>query len=65
MMQQLPALRDPQKAHKPQAFYGDIPTLLGFMIRGVYMGYPYPNFCLCAFLGPPPSFEVSCLVVRG
>ena len=30
----------------------DIPTLLGFSIRGGgYMGYPYPCFCLCAFLG--------------
>ena len=33
-------------------FIWDLPTLLGFIIRGVYMGYPYPNFCLSVFLGP-------------
>ena len=25
---------------------------MGLLYKGVYMGYPYPNFCLCAFLGP-------------
>ena len=43
-----------QKAHKHKHFSGDIPTwsyLIGLQYKGVYMGYPYPNFCLCAFLG--------------
>ena len=26
--------------------------LLGLLFQGVYMGYPYPSFCLCAFWGP-------------
>ena len=29
-----------------------ISLLLGIIIRGFnYMGYPYPNFCVCAFWG--------------
>ena len=27
------------------------PYLNGLHYKGVYMGYPYPNFCLCAFFG--------------
>ena len=34
-----------------RAFYRDIPTLLGLIIRGVYMGYPCPSFCWWAFFG--------------
>ena len=25
---------------------------MGLHDKGVYMGYPYPKFCLCAFFGP-------------
>ena len=32
-------------------FYRDIPTFFGLQYKGIYMGCPYPNFCLCAFLG--------------
>ena len=32
------------------------PYLSGLHYKGVYMGYPYPNFCLCAFLGPSLRF---------
>ena len=46
----LSSLSGTPKAHKHKHVIGDIPTLLGF--KGVYMGYPYPYFCLCAFLGP-------------
>ena len=28
------------------------PYLIGLYYKRVYMGYPYPNFCLCAFGGP-------------
>ena len=28
------------------------PYLIGLQYKGFYMGYPNPNFCLCAFLGP-------------
>ena len=28
------------------------PYLNGLHYKGVYMGYPYPYFCLCASLGP-------------
>ena len=31
------------------------PYLNGLHDKGVYMGYPYPNVCLCAFLGPYSS----------
>ena len=41
-----------QKAHKHKHFIGIHPYLIGLYYKGVYMGYPYPNFCLCAFLGP-------------
>ena len=27
------------------------PYLMGLPYKGVDMGYPYPNSCLCAFLG--------------
>ena len=44
-------IRDPKRTYA-EAFSRDIPTLLGFLIRGVVCDrYPYPNFCLCAFLG--------------
>ena len=32
------------------------PYLIGLHYRGVYMGYPYPNYCLCAFWGLIFSF---------
>ena len=41
-----------QKAHKPKHVIGISLPCLGFIIRGVHMGYPYPKFCLCGFLGP-------------
>ena len=28
------------------------PYLVGLHYKGGYMGYPYPNVCLCACLGP-------------
>ena len=28
------------------------PYLIGLPFKGVYMGYPHPYFCLCAFGGP-------------
>ena len=31
------------------------PYLVGLPFKGVYMGYPYPYFCLYAFLGPYPT----------
>ena len=46
MMQQLPALRDPQKHISHKHFMGR-----------VYMGDPCPNFCLCAFLGGPKGIH--------
>ena len=45
-------LRDP-KSTQAYAFYRDIPGypyLIGLHYKGVYMGYPYPYFCLCVFL---------------
>ena len=32
------------------------PYLIGLYYKGVYMGYPYPIFCLCALLGPYSRF---------
>ena len=42
-----------------------MPTLLGFNYNGVYMGYPYPYFCLCAFLGPYTVVDTSDPLVLG
>ena len=42
---------DPQK-HISISILKGYPYLIGLHDKGVYMGYPYPNFCLCAFLGP-------------
>ena len=38
---------------------------IGLRYMGVYMGYPYPSFCLCAFLGPTLTCQGtgSCKVV--
>ena len=40
-----------QKPHKHKLLWG-YPYLIGLHYKGVYMGYPYPYFCLCAFWGP-------------
>ena len=54
-----------QKAHKHRHFYRDIPNLLGFMMRVVYVGYPYPNFCLCAFGGHSNSpYNIGDLILN-
>ena len=37
------------KAYKHKHFIGI--SLIGLHYEGVYMGYPYPYFCLCAFFG--------------
>ena len=63
--------RDPtQYGLHHKGFFWDIPILMGFIITGVYMGYPYlnglhhkffflgypyPNFCFCAFFGARPG----------
>ena len=42
-----------QKAHKHKHFMGiSLPYWASFL-RGVYMGDPYPYFCLCAFFWGP------------
>ena len=38
--------------HISISFLWGYPYLIGLHYKGVYMGYPYPEFCLCAFLGP-------------
>ena len=45
----------PQKDLSISILHG-YPYLIGLHYRGVYMGYPYPNYCLCAFWGPIFSF---------
>ena len=30
----------------------------------VYMGYPYPNFCFCALLGPHLSLDLKPQTLR-
>ena len=61
MSPSVPFLRYPQvlklgfrgpKKHMSISILGGYPDLIGLYYKGVYMGYPYPNFCLCAFLGP-------------
>ena len=51
-------LRDPQK-HISISILRGYPYLNGLHYKTVYMGYPYPNFSLCVFLGPynPPCME--------
>ena len=44
-------IRDPQKHITISILWG-YPYLIGASLYGVYLGYPYPNFCLCAFLRP-------------
>ena len=44
-------IRDPQNRISISILTG-YPYLIGLHYKGVYMGYPYPNFCLCAALGP-------------
>ena len=42
--------------------------LMGLQYKGVYMGYRYPSFCFCAFLGPgfrASGFRVSGFKVAG
>ena len=41
-----------QKAHKHKHFMPGCTYLIGLHYKGVYMGYPYPNVCLCAILMP-------------
>ena len=43
-------LRDPKKHISISILLG-YPYHIGLHDMGIYMGYPYPNFCLCAFLG--------------
>ena len=43
--------KDPQK-HISRSILKGYPYLIGLHYKGVYRGYPYPNFCLRAFLGP-------------
>ena len=47
-----PVNRDPKK-HISKSILKGCPYLNGLHYKGVYMGYPYPNFCLCGFLGGP------------
>ena len=35
------------------------PYLNGLRYERVYMGHPYPNFCLCAFLAPYRSIRAQ------
>ena len=44
-------IRDPPK-HISISILQGYPYLIGLHSKGVYMGYPYPYFCLCAFWGP-------------
>ena len=41
------------KKHISISILKGYPYLIGLLYKGVYMGYPYPNFCLCAFFGAP------------
>ena len=43
--------RDPKK-HRSISILWGYPYLTGLHYKGGCMGYPIPNFCLCAFLGP-------------
>ena len=40
------------KMHISISILWGYPYLNGLHYKGVYMAYPYPNFCLRAFLGP-------------
>ena len=42
--------RDPKK-HISISILKGYPYLIGLHYKGVYMGYHYLNFCLCAFFG--------------
>ena len=42
------------KKHISISILWGYPYLIGFHYKGVYMGRPYPYFCLCAFWGPNP-----------
>ena len=37
------------KKHISISILWGYPCLIGLLYKGVYMGYPYPSFCLCAF----------------
>ena len=41
-----------QEAHTIISIKWGYPYLNGLHYKGVYMGYPYHDLCLCAFLGP-------------
>ena len=40
-------LKSPEK-HISKSILRGYPYLIGLLYKGVYMGYTYPNFCLCA-----------------
>ena len=40
------------KKHISISIIWGYPYLIVLLYKGVYMGYPYPNFCLCGFWGP-------------
>ena len=46
--------RDPKK-HISIGILEGYPYLIVLQHKGVYMGYPFPYFCLCASLGPELS----------
>ena len=46
-----PLVRHPKKDVSISSLLG-YPYLIGLHYKGGCMGYHYPNFCLCAFLGP-------------
>ena len=57
------ACKGPKKHISISILWG-YPYIIGLLYKGVYMGYPYPNFCLCAFLGPYCGLAVSDIAVR-
>ena len=51
-------IRDPKK-HISISILSGYPYPIGLHYKGVYMGYPYPNFCLCAFWRALPIGIIS------
>ena len=59
---ELQVFRDPKKHISISILWG-YPYLDGLHYKGVYMGYPYPNFAYVPFLGPKcANVRTACLL---
>ena len=52
--------RGPKKGREHKHFFWDAPTFFGFIIKGAYWGYPYPNFAYVWFFVGPVNASQQC-----